>query len=381
MTAGLYVHVPFCASKCRYCDFNSYLADRTAVESYLRAVRLEMALYSTWSELDEARFTTLYVGGGTPTILPPAELAELVAAARSFARLGPRSEVTVEANPGTVDASGLARLKAAGANRLSLGVQSFRPELLRVLGRIHTVDDIVAGFEAARNAGFRNVNLDLMFGLPGQTLAQFQQTVERALELGPEHLSCYSLIIEDGTPFAFMHEAGRLALPDEDIQLAMYQWAIARLVQAGYEHYEVSNFALPGRRCQHNETYWRNEWYLGLGPGSHSHWGSERFANVHKPAEYSRTLRQGELPVAERFSLSCIEQMDETLMMSMRLLGGISEERFVRRFGKRLSQEYGPQIESLVNLGLVTYDGKVLRLSRKGLFLGNQVFGAFLRSS
>lgn len=377
--AGLYIHVPFCVRKCHYCDFNSYVAGDALVALYLEALIKELEYYNTFAPAAGLSYATIYVGGGTPTVLLPSDLALLVQRASAQAGAEQWLEVTVEANPGTVSTAGLAELRAAGANRLSLGAQSFDAGLLQVLGRIHTAHDIAASVRSAREAGFANINLDLMFALPGQTLPQWQDTVERALRLAPEHISCYSLIVEDGTPFGALQASGKLNLPAEDDEVAMYEWAMERLARAGYQHYEISSFARPGYRCRHNELYWRNEWYLGLGPGAHSHWAGERFANEPLPATYCRMLAQGQPPVVTRHQLSLAEQMDETLMMSMRLLEGITEERFRGRFGRRLDEEYPSEISRLVQLGLVSYDGRVLRLSRRGLLLGNQVFAAFLR--
>jgi oxygen-independent coproporphyrinogen-3 oxidase len=218
-----------------------------------------------------------------------------------------------------------------------------------------------------------------MFALPGQTMTQWKDTVEQAITLKPEHISCYSLIVEDGTPFGDRHSAGELTLPGEDAEAAMYEWVIERLGKAGYEQYEISNFALPGFRCAHNQIYWHNQWYLGLGPGAHSHWAGQRYANERGLSGYNASLAAGRLPVTKREQLSCDEQMDETLIMGLRLLDGVDEDSFQRRFGQKMIDVYGHQINRLIGQGLLQYDGAIARLTSHGLLLGNQVFAEFLR--
>lgn len=382
--AGLYVHVPFCLRKCFYCDFNSYVAKDAGLAAYLQAVEKEMALYAHDPAVAAAAFRSIFVGGGTPTVLPTDSLVRVVRQALALARLGDGevTEVTVEANPGTVQPTMLSALRASGVNRLSLGVQSLDDGLLRVIGRVHSAAEARQAYAMARDAGFANINIDLMFALPGQQPDQWQNTVEQVLEWQPEHISCYSLIIEDGTPFGDWYAAGRLSLPGEECEAGMYEWVIDRLQAAGYEHYEISNFARPGCHCIHNEIYWHNEWYLGVGPGAHSHWGGRRFANERAPAKYNAMLAAdvgAQLPIVEMQSLNLDDQMDETLMMGLRLLAGVSEERFCERFHCSMRDVYGNQIASLVRQGLVSYNGQVLRLTKRGLLVANRVFAEFLR--
>ncbi|MGI6081347.1 MAG: radical SAM family heme chaperone HemW [Limnochordia bacterium] len=376
-SAGIYVHVPFCLRKCLYCDFVSYPAVPDEMNAYFKALVREIQIVA--DQLSQVSVTSAYLGGGTPSALPTAMLCGILSHIRAAFNLDSHAEISAEINPGTLEAVDLAAVAAAGVNRLSIGVQSLDDGLLQRLGRVHTAGEAVDSIRAARAAGFQNINIDLMFGLPGQSLSDLRQTVDRVIELAPEHISCYSLIVEPTTPLAKQLEKRELELPDEDLELAMYEWVMARLHAAGYEHYEISSWARPGYRSRHNELYWRNEWYRGLGPAAHSHWDRQRWANAPTVKAYSQALDQGVLPVVERCQLSADDEMDETMIMGLRLLEGVSEERFRTRYGRGLEATYGPEIVRLVRLGLVEY-GSSLRLTRKGLLIANQVFAAFLRS-
>lgn len=358
---------------------------------------------------------TVFVGGGTPTMLEGRHLAAVLAGARRFFRVEPEAEVTVEANPGTVDVEGdkLKQAFAAGANRVSFGVQARQPHLLQRLGRIHTPGQVEQAVAAARAAGFTNINLDLMYGLPGQTPQEFAETVEWALSLGPTHISAYSLIVEEGTPFYVDYEAGRLSLPAEEAEETMFAQGKAMLEAAGFEHYEVSNFARPGYRSRHNQVYWRNEPYLGLGCGAHSflelkaplpNLGAPRprltasrvqggatvdtqpgqpgehyrFWNLKTPLAYREALERGDWPVEAGEVIDTAGEMAETMIMGLRLLEGVSEERFRSRFGVALEQVYGPAMERLGGLGLLERQAGYVRLTQRGLRLGNQVWQEFL---
>ena len=374
---GLYVHVPFCVKKCYYCDFNSYTLDRAAVTRYLDALAREAELYAPGAPT----FDTLYIGGGTPTCLSGRDLRRLVALIRSHFRLATGAEITCEANPGSSNEEKFASLREAGVNRLSIGVQSFDDALLARIGRVHTAAEAEASVGAARRAGFDNVNLDLMFALPGQCPEAWEETLGRALALEPEHLSCYSLIVEEGTPFGDAYARGRLTLPGEEIELRMYERAIERLTAAGYEHYEISNFARPGRASRHNTIYWRIDPYLGLGPGAHGFVDNVRYSNVRLPEEYAALLGAGRAPVAERREISRDEAMDDTMIFGLRLLAGVSRERFRRRFGVDVDEVYPGELRRLQEEGLIEVTPAAVRLTRVGLPLGNRVFAAFLRSA
>ncbi|MBL7200803.1 MAG: radical SAM family heme chaperone HemW [Anaerolineae bacterium] len=391
-TIGLYVHIPFCRAKCAYCDFNSYAGREALYTSYLAALRQETILVQgllaegegARAAADRAPFpraATLYVGGGTPTALPASDLAALVVEAREAFSLSDDAEVTVEANPGTVDRGGLRALLGSGVNRLSLGVQSFDDRLLRLLGRIHTAREARTAANDARQAGFENLSLDLMLGLPRQTMESWQESVWRALELGPGHLSLYALAVEEGTPLAARIEAGHLPPPDDDLAADMYEWAEDTLARAGYVHYEISNWALPGHACRHNLTYWRNEPYLGLGAGAHSWWNGRRWANHPAPEAYVASLQAGRPPEAEGEAIDRRLELGETMMMGLRLLEeGVSFARFQRRFGVPMDDVYAAETADLVERGLLERTTDRVRLTRRGHLLGNQVFVRFLGS-
>jgi oxygen-independent coproporphyrinogen-3 oxidase len=381
--AGVYVHIPFCQRKCEYCDFHSIVvSDRqrflAVVDSYLCAVQREARHYAHWT--DEYEFTTLFLGGGTPTLVPPDRLGELVVFLRGALQLPSDAEVTCEANPKTISCSSLERLREAGVNRLSLGVQAFQDSLLHVLGRTHCAADVYASVEALHAAGFTNFSLDLMFGLPGQTLADWQETLEQAVSLRPAHLSCYSLIVEEGTPFYDSFLAGSLDLPGEDLEADMFELAQDYLTGVGYCQYEVSNFALPGCECAHNLHYWHNRPYLGLGSGASGRLGSVRYSNGADVEGYTRAWEKYEPFIAYQESIDEDLAMDETLICGLRLLDGVSDTEFFARFGCHLGDVYAEQISRLEGRGLVHYHEGRLRVTRKGLFLGNVVFSEFLRS-
>lgn len=385
--AGFYIHIPFCKQKCSYCDFNSYADCQPLFAPYLEAVHREMALVasSLVVELPLPETRTLYIGGGTPTLLPAHDLADLIDHARRLFNHQTGAEITVEANPGTVDATSLQTLWAAGVNRLSIGAQSFDDGLLRSLGRIHTAQETIQAVQAARTAGLKNLNLDLMFGLPGQTADTWRKSLQQVVALFPQHLSLYALTIEPETPLAGRIASGKILPPDEDLAADMYEWAEDLLDQEGYIHYEISNWSLPGYKCQHNLVYWHNDPYFGIGAGAHSWSKGKRWANLDSPIDYIAALasgdlyRQGHLPVKERESIDPGLEMAETMMMGLRLLQeGVSRSRFEARFGVPMERSYAVEIAELQARGLLELTGDRIRLTRRGHLLGNQVFAEFL---
>lgn len=386
--AGLYLHIPFCGKKCAYCDFASYPGLGSLFAPYVRALRTEAeAARGAWEGVP---FATAYVGGGTPTALPADLLAEVLQIPLGLYGLPEGAEVSVEANPGTVDRAALRALRAAGANRLSLGVQSLDDRELALLGRLHSAEEAVASYRLARRAGFTNVSLDLMFGLPRQRPADWRATLDRALDLEPEHLSLYALTVEEETPLAGSIACGDLPAPDEDLAADMYELAVERLADAGYAQYEISNWvrrtpedapsptALPRLACRHNIIYWRNGLYLGLGVAAYSYDGAERRGNVRHPQEYIERIEAGESPLAEREAPDEALEMGETMMLGLRMVAGVAHAAFAARFRRTLDEVYGPVIGSLVADGLLERDAVGIRLTPRGRLLGNRVFGAFL---
>jgi oxygen-independent coproporphyrinogen-3 oxidase len=392
-SVSLYIHIPFCRSKCSYCDFNSYAGLESLIEPYVGALLAEMTL---WREATQhTNVATAYLGGGTPSLLPLTQVERIMTALRQRFRLVDDAEVSFEANPGTVDCPYLQALRSLGVNRLSLGVQSFHADELATLGRIHTAAEAHDAYNTARRAGFDNVNLDLIYGLPRQTMATWQDTLREAIALRPDHLSLYALTLEEGTPLADDVARGRLPLPDADLAADMYLWAEDALAAAGYQHYEISNWALPGRQCRHNLAYWLNEPYLGLGAGAHSCFDGFRFANVKDPHRYIPLVgesAQGDGRAAEELApflaglrhiasaeqITAARAMAETVVLGLRLVDGLPLKEFRRRFGQELISVYGSQVQELEALGLLEQADGCLRLTANARLLGNEAFQRFL---
>jgi len=431
---GLYIHIPFCARKCPYCDFNTFEGMEDQYAAYVGALCAEMARWAP--RLAGREIATVFVGGGTPTVLGADQLEQVLGAARRHFALAPDCEVTSEANPGSADRAKFRAARDLGVNRLSLGVQSLRPDELRFLGRVHDVADVYRAFDAARAVGFDNVNLDFMFGLPDQRDDDWRATLREALALAPEHLSLYSLIVEPNTPLYHWVHTGRVPAPDDDRAADLYAIARESLAAAGYVQYEVSNWArgasypphgrdalvapgppgspipigaqdalippraqdtfAPARACRHNLVYWRNQEYLGLGPGAHSHlrWpaGAEgarggavgtgvdrRWANIRPVPGYVRAIRAGRPVEAFREDLDPRTAMGETMMLGLRLVReGVVYDRFARLHGRDLRDVFPGELETLVDWGLITCDDERVRLTGRGLLVGNQVFARFV---
>ena len=376
-TASLYFHIPFCHTRCHYCDFNTYAGILPLREPYVRALVSEIALAGEMARLPDGslrRSRTLFFGGGTPSLLTPEQIARVLAACRAAFAVDEDAEISLEANPGTLNQERLQGLRAAGVNRLSLGSQSFDADLLRALGRIHSPQEITQAVLYARQAGFSSINLDFMFGLPNQTMRQWQETLDEALILHPEHLSLYSLIIEEGTPFAAWTQEGRITPGDEDLCADMYEYAEERLRAEGYINYEISNWSLPGHQCQHNLTYWRNLPYIGMGAGAHSFFAGKRFSDVLDPQDYIRQLKAGQMPIAETTEVTRLQEMTETSFLGLRTAMGLHLPTFAERFGEPFAQFVGDRLRVVEEAGLLEYSHNWLRLSERGRLLGNEVF-------
>lgn len=367
------MHIPFCVSKCHYCEFNSYPGMDNLFDDYVQALIAEISDMPGKQPLE-----TVYIGGGTPTILPARHLVNILAALTQRFGLTANREVTVEANPGTVDERKLAQLREAGFDRLSIGVQSFDDAYLAKVGRVHTVRQAVHAYEAARRAQFHNIGIDLIFALPGQTLEHWAGTLQRAVEMGPEHVSLYELSIEEGTQFARMCTDGDLDLPDDDAQLEMYEMAISALTAAGFEHYEVSNFARPGFRSRHNQVYWRNEPYYGLGAGATSYVDGVRARRVADPREYIARICSGRSPVEWSEQLMGRDMLAETIVQGLRMLDGVDLCRLDSDYCTDAAMHFKTQIARLVEKGLLEeVDGRI-RVTHRGLLLLNDVACEFV---
>ncbi|MGH2682934.1 MAG: radical SAM family heme chaperone HemW [Actinomycetota bacterium] len=357
---GLYVHVPFCLTRCGYCDFNAYAGMSHLGPAYAEALRREADLLAkAW---DGVRFVSIYLGGGTPTTLPPESLGDLVAAFRDRFDVAEDAEVTCEANPDTVDRSYLERLRAVGISRLSMGVQSFDPAVLASLGRIHSAGSARRAFADARAAGFGDVNLDFIYGALGETPESWNATLEEAIDLRPDHLSCYALTVEPGTPLGQRVGAGRIPAPDPDLQADLYEASCDRLTAAGFEHYEVSNWARPGHESRHNLGYWEGRPYLGLGAGAHSYREGRRWWNVRLPQRYLDEVAAGRLPVEGEEHPDPEQAGLERVLLSIRLARGIPE-----------SWVPAAVAQAYVAGGLARRQGGRFALTDRGMLLANDL--------
>ncbi len=395
-TVSLYLHIPFCHAKCHYCDFNSYAGMLGLREEYVAALRDEILLAGRRARLADGqprRCRTVFFGGGTPSLLTAAQITELLDATRAAFVLDPDAEVTMEANPGALEYSQLDAVRAAGVTRLSMGAQSFDPALLRWMGRIHSPEEIETAFQAARAAGFTNVSLDFIFALPGQSQATWMDTLERAIALGPDHLSLYNLIVEEGTPLFTWVQRGAEREVDEDTAADMYEAAQERLARAGYIQYEISNWARPGHACAHNLTYWRNLPWIGLGAGGASFYAGQRFTETRPIRAYIARVREalaagetgeesGEtLPaaaIATRETISRELEMGETAMLGLRLNEGVSLDVFAARYGAGFWETYGERLAEFRALGLIEEVAGWVRLTPRGRMVGNEIFARVL---
>jgi oxygen-independent coproporphyrinogen-3 oxidase len=388
------LHIPFCARKCHYCDFNTYAGMLAWRDAYVTALAAEIGLAGERARQADGRrrrCRTVYLGGGTPSLLAPEQVALLLAAAQSAFDVDACAEVSLEANPATVERGQLGELRAAGVNRLSIGAQSFDAQLLRWLWRTHTPEEVVAAVVAARAAGFTNINLDFMYAMPGQSLETWAATIAQATDLRPDHLSLYSLIVEENTPLHTWVSQGRVRPADDDVAADMYELAVERLARAGYHHYEISNWALPGSACHHNLTYWQNLPYIGLGAGAHGWYGGRRYVEARAIPDYVAKVRASETPVCgptegalpaaaivEDELLSGELEMAETAMLGLRLSEGVLLDAFKRRFGHDFATVFGARLAEVRAAGLIDEAEGSVRLTARGRLLGNEVFERLL---
>ena len=373
-TAALYVHLPFCPYICPYCDFAKWAFAPAAATAYLRALE---------AEIDRAPLvaaTTLFFGGGTPNTYEPPEIAAIIARLRArFGLLGD-AEISVEINPDLTLCERLGGLREAGVNRLSIGVQSFDASELKTLGRRHSANDVAVVVDRARAAGFANISIDLMFGVPGQTEGTWAASLDRAFALGITHVSTYGLTIEEGTPYARWYERQPGAFFDDEREAKLYQIAIDRAAEAGFEHYEISNFAQPGYRCAHNANYWRNGSYLGLGVGAASYRAGVRSTNTRDLSEYTAAALAGGPIPGESEELTGDDRIGEATMLALRTLEGVNLREFSERYSVDFLKRYDRVIADLGEAGLLATSGEFVWLTPRGRFLANDVCGAFLNT-
>lgn len=383
---GLYIHIPFCRQKCFYCDFPSFAGREKKIDRYLQALEQEFALlrqrlYQKDNVRDtESKFApqTIYIGGGTPTALNAPQMKKLLEIVQKYVAVGEAEEFTVEMNPGTVDREKLLLLQQAGVNRLSVGVQSFDDHCLQKIGRIHTAQEAVDTIELAHNLGFGNISLDLIYGLPQQDREILTKSVARALTLPVQHISIYGLQLEEGTAFQRMADMGKLQLPTDELVEAMHDYIVEKLPEAGYQRYEISNYALPVYESKHNLSYWQDVDYLGLGSGAHSYWQGTRYENPSSIDDYISALEAGRLPATLEEQVDRQAHMEEYCFLGLRTAAGIDKNLFQQKFGVDLFTVYGRTIEKLVAQDLLQHTPRGIALTPLGMKYGNQVFGEFL---
>jgi putative oxygen-independent coproporphyrinogen III oxidase len=381
MNAGVYIHIPFCRSRCSYCDFATGMYEGNLAEGYVRALCSEIA---NWDEVaDHAAIDTVYFGGGTPSLLAPVQIERILRAVQDRFDILPGAEVTLELNPGDGGATAITRqetlceFRRLGINRASFGAQTFSDRELKQLGRTHTSADIASTFQQLRDAGFENINFDLIAGLPGQTLSRWQRNVDLALRLKPEHLSLYLLDVHEGTPLADQIRSRRRPQPDDDLAAEMYGVMIEQVGAAGYEHYEISNFCLPGFESRHNTKYWIGAPYYGFGCSAHSYDGARRrWANERDAARFVELIERDESSVAERTDLNEEEVRAESIFLGLRLMRGLDLRIYQARFGNDLRHEYQGELFRLGDAGLIEIEGELLKLTTRGVLLSNEVFAA-----
>ena len=367
----LYVHIPFCVRKCQYCDFLSGPSDEETKDRYIEALLKEIRAAE---HTEDYEIVSVFIGGGTPSALKAEAIASIMRTLQEKFFFCEDAEVTIEANPGTVDLEKLTIYRNVGINRLSLGLQSTDAEELKLLGRIHSYEEFLKSYEWAREAGFSNINIDLMFAIPGQTGEAWRQHLYQVAELNPEHISAYSLIIEEGTPFAEQN----LDLPDEDTEYQMYEDTAGILAEYGYQQYEISNYAKDGYACRHNIGYWKRTEYLGLGLGASSLYGENRFSNTRDMQEYLGFSENTERIRKDVLKLSLKDQIEEFMYLGLRMTEGISEIDFEQNFGQKLENIYGSVLQKYKETGFLEKTGTNWRFTRKGIHVSNHILAELL---
>lgn len=374
----LYVHIPFCVHKCAYCDFNSHVRQQPPWENYRMALLAELDHQADQQQFAGRKLSTVFFGGGTPSLAPPGLIADVLQRAAQRFGLADHAEITLEANPGTVDAGRFTAYREAGINRLSIGVQSFDDEQLQWLERIHSSTQAVNALDRARSAGFENISLDLMYGLPGQSLSDWMRSLDTAMHLSPEHMSCYQLTIESHTELAQRHRRQALALPEDELALEFLRSTRSRLLEAGYQAYEVSNFARPGRHCRHNDAYWLYHDYIGIGAGAAGKWdeadgGITRYADIRSPEGYIHAALSKGNCINSRETLNLKKAAGEAVWLGLRRSAGIDQALFRQRFGSTVGQLFGTALSAWEASGHLLITPQCMLLSEKGLGMADSI--------
>ncbi|KAK2243706.1 coproporphyrinogen III oxidase [Clostridioides difficile] len=388
---GLYVHIPFCVKKCKYCDFNSYKMDIDSKKRYIEDLKIEMELYSNKLYKDNKyknkeccslnkndKITSIFVGGGTPSILTSDEIREVFISIKEMFDIDENAEITIECNPGTLTLEKLKTMKEIGINRLSIGLQAVQEKHLNFIGRIHTYEEFEKNYKDALSVGFKNINVDLMYSLPNQTLCDWKETLEKVVHLNPTHISAYSLILEEGTELYNMYESNKFELIDENVDIEMYEYTINYLKSKGYNQYEISNYSKEGYNCEHNILYWECEHYIGIGAGASGYINENRYNNVESLEDYHLSLVKREKPIQENEILSDKDMIEEKIFMGLRMNKGIKFEDFKKKFGIDFREKYNKQIEMLLARKLINQSFEGIQLTQKGREISNSVFIEFM---
>lgn len=379
---GIYIHIPFCAKKCYYCDFVSYPNMKEKQKEYVEALKKEIKSY----DLQNYNITTIYIGGGTPSYIESKYIVEVLEYIKSKLNANETKfenmEITIEVNPGTVTKEKLLDYKKVGINRLSIGLQSTNDRLLKQIGRIHKYQDFLQTYNLARNVGFTNINIDLMLGLPNQSIKDLKESIEKVISLHPEHVSIYSLIVEEGTKLYKQIETGELQLPEEELERKMYWYTKSKLELAGYKHYEISNYAKPKRESKHNSNCWEQKQYIGIGASAHSYLDNIRYCNVSNLKEYISNMENVEADFEEKYIVNERQNLEdrknEFMLLGLRKIDGVSIAMFKEKYVENPIFRYRNSLEKLVNEGLVLIDGDMIKLTNKGLDLANIVWEEFI---
>ncbi|MFV1974866.1 MAG: radical SAM family heme chaperone HemW [Candidatus Scalindua sp.] len=370
---SLYIHIPFCISKCIYCDFNSIVIKSQVVDEYLKAVEKELQ-----SAAGEYSFTTVFIGGGTPTVLNETQLDRLLSMISKHVDVTNLKEYTIEVNPGTLSDEKTFIMKNSHVDRISIGIQSFNDRYLKLLGRIHSANEAKDVFFNVREKGFKNISIDLIYGYPAQSLNEWKKDLQECCKLDSEHISAYCLTYEQGTPIVKMTESGTLKKLSEEEELKMYEFTNDFLCDKGYNHYEISNFAKQGKECRHNTVYWENREYIGIGAGAFSYVNGERYCNIKNVKEYISSVTSKKNLICFSEKLPQKKRASEILIMALRMTSGISRKEFVQRSGFDLNELFEKQLNNLTQAGLINFDDERVRLTRKGLSVADSVMMEFV---
>jgi oxygen-independent coproporphyrinogen-3 oxidase len=373
---SIYIHIPFCKQKCLYCDFLSFSHAQEIWSVYIEALQQELVQKS--AQLQEYTIQSIFFGGGTPSLLPTALLQPIFSALYHHYTISPSCEITLESNPGTLDSSFLKDIRQLGVNRLSIGVQAWQNHLLKKIGRIHTIEQFLENYYAARNVGFDNINLDLMFALPEQSLSHWEETLNHIVSLQPEHISAYSLIVEPDTPLYELYHQKKMIFPDDTLDREMYHLANDILSHHGYHRYEISNFAQKGNESYHNQVYWKTQEYIGFGLGAHSYLNGTRFHNTCTIKTYLDSIHDFSLQIEEIEPLTKTQQYEEFMFMGLRMTEGVSEKEFWNRFQLQMQDVYGDTLKKLISQHLLQKHGDSYSLTLRGIDVSNYVFEKFI---